>query len=79
VEVQADTEHQEDDADFGELLGDVDIAGKPWGVRPDRDPGQQVPDNGRKAQSLGDQAQDPRRGEGGGDGVQEWELVHCEE
>ena len=40
VELQADAEHQQDDADLGELLGDVAIGDEPRRVRADEQPGQ---------------------------------------
>ncbi len=39
MELQADAEHQQDDADFGELLGKVDVRGVSRSVGTDDDAG----------------------------------------
>ena len=75
VEVQADAEHQQDDADLGELLGERGVADEAGGVRADRDAGEQIADDGREAEPLRDAAQHPRGGERGGDGRDERQVV----
>ena len=50
--VQADAEHQEDDADFRQLIGDVLVGDKARGERTDGDPGEEIADQRRQAQAL---------------------------
>ena len=52
--VQADTEHQQDHADFGELGGEVGIGDESRRERADRDARQQVADERRQAHSRGE-------------------------
>ena len=40
--MQSDAEHQQDDADFRELLRQVDVADEAGGEWPDRNAGKQV-------------------------------------
>ena len=47
-ELQPDAEHQQDDADFGELVGDVLVGDEARRERADDDAGQQVPDDAVK-------------------------------
>ena len=49
-EVQADAEHQQDDADLGQLAGQLLVADEARRERPDRDAGQQIADQRRQAQ-----------------------------
>jgi hypothetical protein len=58
MELQADPEHQQDDADFGELFGEMCVRREAGRMRTDRDPCQQVADDGREAETLGDVARD---------------------
>jgi hypothetical protein len=60
VEVQADAEHEQDDADLRHLLRQVPVGDEPRRVRADDDAGQQVADDRREPQSLGDVPQDQR-------------------
>ena len=77
VEVEADAEHQQDHPDLGELVGQVQVALEAGRVRPDQHAGQQVADDRREAQPLGEQPQHPGGGEPGGDGRDQRELVHA--
>ena len=52
MELQADAEHQQDDADFGELLGEMDIGCVARRVGADHDAGDEVADDRRKAKPL---------------------------
>ncbi len=45
MELQADAEHQEDDADLGQLLGEVDIRCVARSVRADHDAGHEIADD----------------------------------
>src|SRR5206468_1581423 len=75
AKVEADAEHQQDDADLGELLGDAEVADETGRVRADGDAGEEVTDDGGEAEFLGGDAEDPGGGEGGGDGGDEGEVV----
>jgi hypothetical protein len=52
VELQADAEHQQDDADLRELLCEVDVSGVARSVRADNDTGDEVANDRRKAKPL---------------------------
>jgi hypothetical protein len=67
VELQADAEHQQDDADFCQLLGQRCVGDKARRVRPDERAGQQIADDRRQADPLGDVSQEERRGEPAGE------------
>ena len=77
VELQADAEHQQDHADLGELLGDVAIGDEPGRVRPDHQPGQEVADDRRQLQALGEIAPDERSDEAAGECEDQIEAVHA--
>ena len=72
VEVQPDAEHQQDDADLGQLLGQVPVGDEAGRVRPDDDPGQQVADDRRQPEPVRDVAEArgrrPGRRSGSGSG-----------
>ena len=57
VEVHADAEHQQDDADLGQLGGHLRVGHEAGRLRAERDAGQEVADDRRQAQPLGDQPQ----------------------
>ena len=59
-EVQADPEHEQDDADLGELLGKASVADEPGCERADGDTGEQVADE-RRAGGAGRPAGRARR------------------
>jgi hypothetical protein len=48
VKAQANAKEQQNDADLGEMLGHRAIGDKAWREGANRNPGQQVADNGRK-------------------------------
>lgn len=50
--MQADAEHQQDDADLGELFGEREVTGEAGGVRSDDETGNEVTDNRRKPKAL---------------------------
>ena len=56
--MQPDPEHQQDDADLGELQRQVLVGDKAGRGRADRDAGEQIPDQRRDAQPVGDRAED---------------------
>ena len=68
-EVQPDAEHQEDDAELGELRGQPGVAHEARRERPDGDARDQVADDGRQAQPRSEQPEhegdpEPRRDDG---------------
>ena len=63
VELQPDAEHQQDHADFRELLGEVGVGDEAGRIGSDDDAGQQVADDGRQSQALRDVAEEQRRAE----------------
>jgi hypothetical protein len=67
VELQADAEHQQDDADFGQLLGQRRVGNEARRVRPDERAGQEIADDRRQTDPLGDVSQEQRRGEPAGE------------
>ena len=54
VKLQTDAEHQENDADLRKLLGERGVRDESRGVRTNKRSGEQVSDNGRKSEPLGD-------------------------
>ena len=54
VKLQADAEHQEDDADLRELFRDLRVRNEPGRVGADQDAGKQVADERRQPESLRD-------------------------
>ena len=64
VKLQSDAEHQEDDADFGELLGHVPIGDESRRVRADEQAGDQIADDGGEPGALRGEAEDERRRRG---------------
>jgi hypothetical protein len=67
VEFEAYAEHEQDDAHFGELLGDLEVGGEARRVRADGHAGEEEADHRGESQSVGEVAQDQRRGHGGGE------------
>lgn len=59
--MQADAEHQQDDADFGQLAGETGVGDEAGRKRPEHHAGQQVADDGRDAQPVGDGGEDERQ------------------
>ncbi len=57
-EVKADTEHQQDDADFRQLCRQSRIGSEARRIGADHDAGQQVANQGLNAQPLGDETED---------------------
>ena len=76
VELQADAEHQQDDADFGELLGHVLIGDEARRVRADEEAGEQIADDRREAEPLGREAQQARRAEPAGQRENQIDRMH---
>ena len=75
-EMQADAEHQQDDADFGKLIGQRLIGDEARRVGTDDQPGQQIADDRREPQALRQITQHDRRRESAGQRQQQVEFVH---
>ena len=65
--MQADAEHQQDDADLGQLRGEALIGDEAGGEGADDDPGEEISDKRRDAQPMGDNSEQ----EGQDDGADE--------
>ncbi len=76
--MQADAEHQQDDADLGEFVGKAGIGDEARRERPDQHAGDQIADERRHAEAVGERAEDegqPQTGDDGGD--QGRVMRHC--
>ena len=60
MELQADAEHQQDDADFGELLGQRGVGDETGRVRADQRACEQIADDRRETKPLGEVAEHER-------------------
>ena len=76
VKLQTDAEHQQDHADFGELLRQRAVGDEARRVRPDDDAGDEIADNRRQPQPLRDEAADQRRDQAAGQRQDQIEPVH---
>ncbi len=74
-EVDADAEHQQDDAELGELRGDARVGSDARGERPDDDAGGDVADDRGQPQPSGDEAADESGSQPDRDGRDENGLV----
>ena len=74
--MQAHAEHEEDDPQLGELADRARVSDESGGERSDRHAGQQISDQGRKAQLAGEVATDEGGGERRRDVDQQREVVH---
>ena len=73
--MQADAEHQEDDADLGKLRRKVLVGDETRRMRADKDAGDQVTDKRRQAEAIGDGAEDERKDEAPDDGRNQRRIV----
>ncbi len=73
--MDADAEHQQDDADLGELRGKLHVGDEPRGEWPNRHPRQQVADDHGQTEALGNHPADERGGEPHGDGCDQLRLM----
>ena len=64
--MKPDAEHQQHDADFGQLRGDRHISHKAWCGRADDNARDQLASQHRNLESLGDETQKPRHAEASG-------------
>ena len=76
MKLQADAKHDQDHADFRELFGDGRVRFDTWRMRSDRNPGDQVADDGREAEALGEISEDQRRAKARGKRENELDAVH---
>ena len=74
--MQADAEHQQDDADLGELFGEILVGDIARRERADQDAGQQIADQRRDAQTLGERAEDKGEHEADNDGGNQRRMMH---
>ena len=58
-EMEPDAEHQQDDAELGELVGEVLVGDEAGGERPDGDAGDQVADQRRELEAVRHRAECP--------------------
>jgi hypothetical protein len=56
--MQADAEHQQDDADLGQLIGEILVADEARCERAGGDTGEEIADERRNPQSVGDGPED---------------------
>jgi len=75
VELESNAEHQQDDADLGELFGERRISDEAGGVGPDQRPRKQVTDDRGQANPLGEIAQEQRSRESAGEGEDQIVMV----
>ncbi|HEX2344385.1 MAG TPA: hypothetical protein VHI98_28185 [Vicinamibacterales bacterium] len=66
MKLHADVEHQEDDADFGELLGERAVGGESRRLRADHHAREEIPHDRRQPKPLGDVAEHEGRSETAG-------------
>ena len=66
--MQPDAEHQQDDADFGQLQRQMLVGDEARRVRSDQHAGDQVADQRRDAEPVGERAEDEGQPETGNDG-----------
>ena len=74
-EMQADAEHQQNDADFGEFGGKALVGDEAGRERADGDAGEQVAYDGGNAQPLGKRAQDEGQRQADDNGGDQWRIV----
>lgn len=73
--MKPDAEHQQHDADFGQLRGDVHIGHKARGRRTNDNARDQIADQRRNLQAFGDEAQDQGHAEASGNRGDEGDVV----
>src|SRR5690606_28401885 len=66
-EMKPDAEHEEHDADFGQLAGHGGVGHEPWGGGADADAGKEVPDERGELQAESDEAEDKGEAQARGD------------
>ena len=76
MKLQSDAEHQQDDADVGELLGEARVGDEAGRIRSDRHSGKQVADEGRESEPLREVTERQRGGETGRQREDQFHLWH---
>ena len=76
MELQADAEHEQDHADFRELLGEARVGHEARSMRPDENPAEQIPDNGREPEALRQVAENQGGRESTGERDNQIDAVH---
>ncbi len=79
LEMEADAEHQEDDADLGELGREAAMRDEARGEGPDRDPGEEVADDRGEAKALADEPEHERCAQPAGERQDQTEIVHAKD
>ena len=74
-EMNPHAEHQQDDADLGQLLGQGDVGDETGGVRADRHAGEEIAHDRRQPQPYSEQAEQEREAEARGNGGDELGLM----
>jgi hypothetical protein len=74
-EVQPDAEHQQDDADLSQLQRQSLVGHVPWRERPDQDAGDEVADQRREAQAVGQGPEQEGQAEAHDDGSDERRVM----
>ena len=55
--MQAHPEHEENDADFGQLAGHFGIGDEPCRIGSEHDPGDEIAEQGRQPQPVGEETE----------------------
>ena len=71
-EMQADAEHQQNDADLGQLVGDILVGDEAGRERADDDSRHQISDQRRQLEAVGEHAEGEGEHEADRDGRYEW-------
>ena len=69
--MQADAEHQQDHADFGELQRETGVGDEAGRVRADGDAGEKIADDRRQTEPLGEESESEGKHQGPHDGGDE--------
>ena len=78
MELKTDAEHQQDDAELRELLGDVSVGDEAGGIRPDNRASEQVADNRGKAQAMCGVPEQESRRQPSSQGQNQVEFMHID-
>ena len=73
--MESDAEHEQDDADLGELIGDARIGYEAGREGADGDAGQQVANERRQAQAMGRDAKRQGEHKANNDGGDDWRRM----
>jgi hypothetical protein len=76
MKMKSHAKHQQNNANFRQLVCDMHVAHEAWGVRPDQYAGQQVAHDGREPEALSQQSQEPCPSKASRDRSDEGQIVH---